>query len=611
MNGQTITTPGFKADRERDHIRVDGKLLHGAERLRYFLLNKPRGYVTTVSDPEGRPTVMQFFSRLSERLYPVGRLDFQSEGLLLVTNDGPLANQLTRAASSVEKTYLVKVSGQPSEEAIERLQSGVAIPKSRPGEGKVRTAPARIRLARAGENPWYEIVLIEGRNRELRKMFAGEGHNVEKIRRVGYGPLWLDVPAGEMRELTTAEVDLLRLAAAGKYRSRKIDFSVLLPKEAGRTVDHEAAKEFKGKRPPSKNFRFQDRNQRREQGPATREGGRSRSFGDKPSGKPFRQPQTGSRPEFRAEPRREFGAQSREERPFQRGPRPAPRPGGKPAFGRQQTGGMPAFRAEPRRESGAQSREERPVQRGPRPGPRPGGKPAFGSQQTGGKRFDRRPPPRSFEIRDEEGRTEVGGESRPKSNFDRNTSDRTNLDRTGRVSPRPRREEGEAPRGRFGRGNERSQGRYQGQRPDRAQDRYQDRGGERGSRGSGSEERSGRERDSAQRGSAPRVDQRGGQSFRPSGERSSAGNRTANERGGFGKGRETGGAKKFGSKPAGKSGAAGGSRSEGGSRSGGKPAFKPGFKAGFKSGPKSGPKSGFGGKSGGGKRGGPPRGKGR
>ncbi|HEX8810916.1 MAG TPA: pseudouridine synthase, partial [Terracidiphilus sp.] len=169
VNGQTITTPGFKADPTRDHIRVDGKLLQGTERLRYFLLNKPRGFVTTVSDPEGRPTVMQFFSRIGERLYPVGRLDFQSEGLLLVTNDGPLSNQLTRADSGVEKTYLVKVSGQPSDEAIERLRSGVAIPKSRPGEGKVQTAPARIRLVRPGENPWYEIVLIEGRNRELRK----------------------------------------------------------------------------------------------------------------------------------------------------------------------------------------------------------------------------------------------------------------------------------------------------------------------------------------------------------------------------------------------------------------------------------------------------------
>src|SRR5579872_4054840 len=109
VNGQTVTVLGSKADPERDHIRVDGKLLRGAERLRYFILNKPRGYVTTVTDPEGRPTVMQFFAKSGERLYPVGRLDFQSEGLLLVTNDGELANKLTRAASGVEKTYVVKI----------------------------------------------------------------------------------------------------------------------------------------------------------------------------------------------------------------------------------------------------------------------------------------------------------------------------------------------------------------------------------------------------------------------------------------------------------------------------------------------------------------------
>ena len=109
VNGKVVTELGSKADAERDHIRVDGKLIRGAERLRYFVLNKPRGYVTTVSDPEGRPTVMEFFKKAGERLYPVGRLDYHSEGLLLVTNDGDLANKLTKAATGVEKTYLVKV----------------------------------------------------------------------------------------------------------------------------------------------------------------------------------------------------------------------------------------------------------------------------------------------------------------------------------------------------------------------------------------------------------------------------------------------------------------------------------------------------------------------
>jgi 23S rRNA pseudouridine2605 synthase len=220
VNGTVVNALGAKADSRRDHIRVDGKLLQGAERIRYFLLNKPKGFVTTVSDPEGRPTVMQFFEKMRERLYPVGRLDYLSEGLLLVTNDGELANKLTRAASGIEKTYLVKVSGRPSEEELDRLREGVAIDRGKPGSGQVHTAPARIRQVRQGDNPWYEVVLIEGRNRELRKMFEEIGHFVEKIRRVGYGPLVLDLEPGKMRELSLEEIEELRKAAEGKTFQR-------------------------------------------------------------------------------------------------------------------------------------------------------------------------------------------------------------------------------------------------------------------------------------------------------------------------------------------------------------------------------------------------------
>jgi 23S rRNA pseudouridine2605 synthase len=221
VNGKVVTEPGTKADLGRDHIRVDGKLLQGAERHRYFVLNKPRGFVTTVKDPEGRPTVMQFFEKMRERLYPVGRLDYMSEGLLLVTNDGELANKLTRASAGVEKTYLVKVSGIPSEDELDVLRAGVAIEKGKPGSGKVRTSPARIRQVRQGDNPWYEVVLIEGRNRELRKMFEEIGHFVEKIRRVGYGPLILDQEPGNLRELDEQELSLLRRAADGKLKTPK------------------------------------------------------------------------------------------------------------------------------------------------------------------------------------------------------------------------------------------------------------------------------------------------------------------------------------------------------------------------------------------------------
>jgi 23S rRNA pseudouridine2605 synthase len=221
VNGKKVTELGSKADPERDHIRVDGKLLKKPEKFRYFMLNKPKGVVTTVSDPEGRPTVMKFFPRAGARVFPVGRLDYQSEGLLLMTNDGELANVLTSAASKVEKTYLVKVSGKPTEGELEQLRRGVMIERGRRGEreGRVMTQPASITLVRDTDNPWYEVILTEGKNREIRKMFEEVGHFVEKVRRVGFGPLVLDVPPGEMRELDEAEVTQLRRAARKRAAS--------------------------------------------------------------------------------------------------------------------------------------------------------------------------------------------------------------------------------------------------------------------------------------------------------------------------------------------------------------------------------------------------------
>ena len=255
VNGKVVTALGTKADAGRDHVRVDGKLLQGAERLRYFVLNKPKGFVTTVKDPEGRPTVMQFFDKMRERLYPVGRLDYMSEGLLLVTNDGELANRLTRAAAGVEKTYLVKVAGVPSEAELDQLRAGVAIERGKPGSDRVRTSPARIRQVRQGDNPWYEVVLIEGRNRELRKMFEEVGHFVEKIRRVGYGPLILDQEPGNLRELDERELTLLRMAADGTLRTPKSkeirrrneadkQLPTVLPKPSGRPAKQFGAKPF-------------------------------------------------------------------------------------------------------------------------------------------------------------------------------------------------------------------------------------------------------------------------------------------------------------------------------------------------------------------------------
>ncbi len=242
VNGETVTELGTRADAGRDHIRVDGKLLHGPEPQRYFLLNKPRGFVTTLDDPEGRPTVSKLLGQESQkkvtgehsrlpRLYPVGRLDYLSEGLLLMTNDGELANRLSKASAGVEKTYLVKVSGKPAPETIDQLRRGIMIDRGRLNEvraaggqarrDRVLTQPARIEQVRSGENPWFEVTLTEGRNRQLRKMFEEVGHHVEKIRRIGYGALTLDVPPGGFRELTAGEVQALSRAAAGKKVERK------------------------------------------------------------------------------------------------------------------------------------------------------------------------------------------------------------------------------------------------------------------------------------------------------------------------------------------------------------------------------------------------------
>ncbi len=212
-----MTELGTKADPEQDHIKVSGKLLQGSQRHAYFLLHKPKGYVTTSSDPEGRPTVLDLMKEPGLRLYPIGRLDYATEGLLLMTNDGDLANLLTKASAHVPKTYLVKVSGVPAEEGLQKIRDGVRIPE---GEGKsaryVKTAPARVALFKRGDNPWFEVTLIQGRNRQIRKMFEVVGHRVEKIKRVRYGPLQLDVDPGEYRALSLREVAQLKTSAIGR-----------------------------------------------------------------------------------------------------------------------------------------------------------------------------------------------------------------------------------------------------------------------------------------------------------------------------------------------------------------------------------------------------------
>jgi 23S rRNA pseudouridine2605 synthase len=208
VNGAIVTELGTKADPASDKISVDGVPLQAREEFLYFLLYKPKGYVSTVSDPEGRATVIDLMKGISARVYPVGRLDYASEGLLLMTNDGALAQKLTKAGSHVEKTYLVKIGGKPGEQDIARLRAGVTIELD---DGRrVKTSPAKIRLAENVPNPWYEVVLIEGRNRQIRRMFERIGFHVEKIKRVKLGPLELDVAPGKFRALTRKEVTQLK-----------------------------------------------------------------------------------------------------------------------------------------------------------------------------------------------------------------------------------------------------------------------------------------------------------------------------------------------------------------------------------------------------------------
>jgi 23S rRNA pseudouridine2605 synthase len=219
VNGQVITELGSKADPESDHIRVNGKLLQGAERHVYLLMNKPKGYVTTLKDPENRPTVMDLLRGVGARVYPVGRLDYASEGLLLLTNDGEFANKLMKAASHVPKTYMVKVAGVPTPEGLSKLRGGLMIESER--GRRVKTAPAQVRIIREANNPWYEVTLIEGRNRQIRRMFEAIGHHVEKIKRVRYGTLELDVHPGKFRRLTPAEVSRLKSMASQTSKHAK------------------------------------------------------------------------------------------------------------------------------------------------------------------------------------------------------------------------------------------------------------------------------------------------------------------------------------------------------------------------------------------------------
>lgn len=204
VNGHVVRELGSKADADRDNIRVDGKPLPRSRGHLVILLNKPTAVVSTLHDPQGRPTVVKLLEGVKQRVYPVGRLDYYSSGLLLLTNDGDLANFLTSQASGIPRTYHVKLEGQPAPKDLARLEHGIVL-DGRP------TAPCKIRVISEREKPWYEVTLTEGRYHQVRRMFERAGQRVVKLKRVRFAFLTdRNLPPGQFRYLSASEIERLK-----------------------------------------------------------------------------------------------------------------------------------------------------------------------------------------------------------------------------------------------------------------------------------------------------------------------------------------------------------------------------------------------------------------
>ncbi|WP_296139160.1 pseudouridine synthase [uncultured Tessaracoccus sp.] len=204
VNGEIVTELGTRVDPERDKVRVDGSRIPPARNHVYLVLNKPRGVVSTMDDPEGRPTLADYVPPRTSRLFHVGRLDTQTEGLIVLTNDGELAHRMTHPSYEVKKTYLAEVVGAVEQRTVRRLEQGLRL-----DDGPVR--PDRVKLVQAlDDRSMLRITLHEGRNHLVRRMMDAVGHPVERLCRIGIGPVRLgQLPVGEVRELTRDELGTL------------------------------------------------------------------------------------------------------------------------------------------------------------------------------------------------------------------------------------------------------------------------------------------------------------------------------------------------------------------------------------------------------------------
>ncbi len=349
VGGQVVRELGTKVDPARTQVAVDGQRVQ-SERLVYFAVYKPKGYVSTNDDPSGRPRVLDILPEIPQRVYTVGRLDEMSVGLMLLTNDGELANKLAHPRFGVEKLYRVVVAGSPARETLNQLTEGIWL-----AEGKVRAKSVRA-IGKRGESTILEMVLAEGKNREVRRMLAKLGHKVMTLTRVAVGPITIKgLTAGQYRPLTGREVDLLQRVAAGQ--------PVPMP--------------WKSDRQPR---RDSERPRRPDSGPS-----------------PVRRPGAASSGESRPGPRGRSGSSGGSSRPAS-GPRPGlggiNRHSDRPGFP-QHPGPPPSERPNAGRQAGGPPTGHRQSAGGP---PRPGGPRPYqnGAARPGsGRRFDEEGPPRT------------------------------------------------------------------------------------------------------------------------------------------------------------------------------------------------------------------------